>query len=50
MSKVEYDLDTSGGLMDVSREDFVFVQKMRLENGVRKLCTGIIPIFALKSF
>lgn len=47
MSKVEYDLDTSGGLMDVSREDFVFVQKMRLENGVTNLCTGIIPKYAL---
>lgn len=38
MSRIEYDLDTSGGLMDVSREDFVFDQKMRLENGGTNLC------------
>lgn len=35
MSKVEYDLDTTGGLMDVSRKYIVFVQKMRLEDGVK---------------
>lgn len=34
-SSIEYDLDTSGGLMDVSSLSIVFARKLRLENGGR---------------